>query len=96
LPRRTSGAFYSAMALVMLRCRVGLAPTGKRRLITRTPVADVDEFRLPHSELTDCAVQFVGMLPTFAVEDTVVPFMNQMDVFPLVSRQRMSVVPLPS
>jgi hypothetical protein len=49
-----------------------------------------------HSALRDCTVQLVGMLPTFAVEETVVPFMNQMDVLPLVSRHSMSLVPLPS
>jgi hypothetical protein len=34
--------------------------------------------------------QFVPMLPTPAFDRTVVPFMNQIDVLPLVSRQRMS------
>jgi hypothetical protein len=36
------------------------------------------------------------MLPMLAVDDTVVPFMNQIDVLPLRSRHSRSVVPLPS
>ena len=35
------------------------------------------------------------MLPTFAVEEMVVPLMNHIAVLPLVSRQRMSLFPSP-
>jgi hypothetical protein len=35
------------------------------------------------------------MLPTFAVEATVTPFMNQIDVLPLVSRHNRSLLPSP-
>jgi hypothetical protein len=38
--------------------------------------------------LTDCTVQFAGMLPTPAVEATAVPFMNHVAVLPLVSAER--------
>jgi hypothetical protein len=48
-----------------------------------------------HSALTDCTVQFVGMLPTPAVEATVVPFMNHIAVLPLVSRHNRSLMPSP-
>jgi hypothetical protein len=35
--------------------------------------------------LTDCTVHVVGMLPTDVDDATVVPFMNQIEVLPLVS-----------
>jgi hypothetical protein len=50
---------------------------------------------LPHSALTDCTVHAVGMLPTLPVNEMVVPFMNHIDVLPLESRQRRSLMPSP-
>jgi hypothetical protein len=35
------------------------------------------------------------MLPTALVDDTAVPFMNQIDVLPLVLRQNKSLTPSP-
>jgi hypothetical protein len=48
-----------------------------------------------YSALTDCTVQFVGMIPTPAVDETTAPFMNQIAVLPLVSRQSRSLSPSP-
>jgi hypothetical protein len=48
-----------------------------------------------HSALTDCTVQFVGMMPIPAVEAIVAPFMNHIAVLPPVSRQRRSLMPSP-
>jgi hypothetical protein len=42
---------------------------------------------LPHSALTDCTVRVVVTLPTDEVDATAVPFMNHIEVFPLVSRR---------
>jgi hypothetical protein len=46
-----------------------------------------------HAALTDCTVHIVGMLPMTAVEDTVAPFMNHMEVLPLLSRHSRSLIP---
>ena len=48
-----------------------------------------------HSAFVLCNVQVVGTLPTLPVEAMVVPFMNQIDVLPLVSRQSRSLLPSP-
>jgi hypothetical protein len=53
------------------------------------------EFHCSHPAIADCTVQVVGMLPTAPVDDTAVPFMNQIDVLPLVSRQNRSLMPSP-
>jgi hypothetical protein len=47
------------------------------------------------SAFVPCTLQFVGMLPRPAVEPICNPFINQIAVLPLVSRQRMSLFPSP-
>src|SRR3981081_1741744 len=76
-------------------CRVGFAPTGKRRLVTAHTHCGPRRVCWPHSALIDCTVHVVGMLPSVPVDETAVPFMNQIAVLPLVSRQRMSDIPSP-
>jgi putative acetyltransferase len=48
-----------------------------------------------HSALTDCTVQIVGTLPKLPVDETATPFMNHIDVLPLVSRHSRSLIPSP-
>src|SRR3974390_1148655 len=48
-----------------------------------------------HSALADWTVQTVGMLPSPADDATVAPFMNQIAVLPLLSRQSRSLMPSP-
>jgi hypothetical protein len=48
-----------------------------------------------HSALSDCGVHAVPTLPYWVVDDTVVPFMNQAPTLPLVSSQRISLLPSP-
>jgi hypothetical protein len=59
------------------------------------PAADIDEFRRFYSALVFCTVQVVAMLPTGTGDSTDVPFMNQIDVSPPVSRQTRSALPSP-
>jgi hypothetical protein len=49
-----------------------------------------------YSAPADWTLQVLGMLPTPAVDTTVVPFMNQIAVLPLASAHMRSLVPLPS
>jgi hypothetical protein len=49
----------------------------------------------PQSVLVPCTVQTIGMFPIDPVDEMVVPFMNQITVLPLVSRQRRSLSPSP-
>src|ERR1700675_1180700 len=46
-----------------------------------------------HSAFTDWTDQIVDTMPKLPVDKTAAPFMNQITVLPLVSRQRMSLLP---
>ena len=105
-PHNSTGAVRPRTSLVSAASRIDALAAPKPMRLPFAGTAHFDPYRSSsvcrfHSELTDCTAQFVGMLPTFAVEETVVPNIsvpvkNQIDVLPPVSRQRMSLVPLPS
>jgi hypothetical protein len=58
------------------------------------PLADAHTFDV-HSAFTDCTVHVVGMLPTLAVDETVVPLMNHITVSPVLLRHSRSLFPSP-